>query len=360
MNNLSKTSSVSITRIVASVLMIFMMAGLTACKKTALTANTAAAAPNPLPVVSGWTRLNVPNDTVTLLEQFNNVIYAASNSNKLYTSTDEGATWSTIAVGSPDVTISAIQVFNNQVYVGTHNNGIFSSNDGCKTWVNYVNGFQDYNIYGYLVGYDISSFAVRNNTLYVSTSGNGVRVLNQQAGAWSAFNNNLPQSYTSYEVFKIANTNTTLVAAAGVNGTFYYYDPTVGQWVETLLPHWGTYIDKMIVDNGVLYATTTERKIIRSDNNGVTWNYDTTDLQAVQVLNYKELYNGTTKHYVLTVSFGGNQNGTVIQQRDKNVATGTSWAASQQFLEGIHAHAILESGGKLFLGTNEGLYYKNK
>ncbi len=350
-----------ITKNILSVLIVCAMAALTSCNKTPISATQVATPSNQPPVVLNWVRLNALNDTITVLEEFNHVIYAASNNNKLYTSANEGTTWTTLRVGTPDVAISAIRVFNNQIYIGTQNNGIFSSNDGGTTWSNYVNGFQDYNIYGQLVGYPVSSFAVKDNVLYAGTRGNGVHTLNQAAGQWSAFNNNLPQIITSYEVFKLLSSNNTLVAAAGVNATFYYYNFNTGQWVYTALPHIQTYINKMIVDNGTLYAVTSERKIIRSSNNGINWDYDSVDLHdAALTYNYKELYSGTAKNYVFTVGFGGSgENGTTIQQRDKNAPIGTSWSSGQQFLGEIHANALLELNGKLFLGTNEGLYVKS-
>ncbi len=353
--------SASIKKIVFVACVVCVAQGLTSCYKTSIQVVPVPGVATPPPVhISNWTRLNSLGDTITVLAGFNHVIYAASNHNTLYTSSNGGETWTSVRIGTPDITITAIQVFNDQIYVGTDNNGIFSSADAGRTWSNYVDGFQAYNIYGYLVGYPVSSFAVKDNILYVSTMGNGVYVLNQATNRWSAFNNNLPQIITSYNVFKILNTNTTLVAAGGINGTFYYYDFANNQWMETLLPHWGTYVNKMIIDNEVLYAITTEQKMIRSDNNGVNWDYDTADLHVSSILNYRELCAGTTKDYVLTVQFSNTaESGTYIQQRDKNVAIGTSWATGQQFLNGIHAHAILESDGRLFLGANEGLYVKN-
>ena len=357
--NVTHYMSILLKKIVFGACIACAMLGVSSCRKMIIKDEPMPTASNPLPNPGpNWVKMNAPNDTITVLEEFNNVIYAASNSNTLYTSVDHGASWATVKVGAGDVNITAIRVFNGKIYLGTGNNGIFSSSDG-RNWTNYVNGFQDYNYLGQLVGYPISSFAVSNNTLYVSTRGNGVRALNQSTGNWDAFNNGLPQIITSFEVFKMLSSNNTLVAAAGVNATFYYYNFNSGQWIESALPHIQTYIDKMIIDNGTLYGHTSEGKIIRSVNNGLSWDYDTNDLHNAQALNYKELYCGTTKDYVLSVSFGSAENGTTVQQRDKNAALGSTWANGQEFLEGIHAHAMLEDGGKLFLGTDHGLYVKS-
>ncbi|OCX52024.1 hypothetical protein BEL04_10980 [Mucilaginibacter sp. PPCGB 2223] len=354
----------AVTRPVIYLAILFIVVGLSSCKKTYL-------ADGPLPVtsspnvpppdsISGWARLKALNDTITLLEEFNHTIYAASNNNTLYTSADEGVSWATLKVGNiSDLSITAIKVFNNKLYVGTDDNGIFSSSDGGKTWANFTSSLLTYNPAGYLVGFAITSFAERNNKLYASTQGNGVYLLNEAANTWSAFNNNLPWIITSYDVFTMINTGNTLVIAAGVNGTFYHYDFDANLWAETLLPKWLTYINAMTLDNGSLYGITTEKKIIRSSDDGITWTYDTADLQATQISSIlpQKIYTGTTKNYVLTISTNGK--GTWIQQRDRNAAIGTSWATGQELLQGLRINAIIESNHTLFLGTNSGIFIKS-
>ncbi|OCX52025.1 hypothetical protein BEL04_10985 [Mucilaginibacter sp. PPCGB 2223] len=300
-----------------------------------------------------WTKLSTLNDTITVLEVFGHTIYAGSNSNNLYISSDEGASWATLKVGNnTDMAITAIKLFNNKLYVGTDNNGIFSSNDGGKTWTNYINN---------LVGYPVSSFAELNNNLYASAEDDGgVLVLNQATNNWMPFNNNLPEIITSYDVFKIVSTGNTLAAAAGVNGTFYFYDFNANQWVNSYTNRWGIPVTQLIYDKGSLFAYNTEGKIIRSENNGVSWYYDTLDLQTTLSSRFYEngiLYAGSINDYIL---INQGVKGGWIQHRDRTAPAGSTWATGQEFLAQMHLNAIAEADNKLFLGTDNGIYFKVK
>jgi len=305
-------------------------------------------APKPTPPVATaqWTRLSALNKGINVLELANNTIYAGVGNN-LYISTDEGTTWTSSEIGKPGLAdVTAIKVFNNTIYAGTNTSSVFSSNDNGKNWVNK----------GPLFNSGITSFAERNGNLYVATDGDGVYSLNPASGNWEPFNNNLPQIITSYDVFKIVNTNNTLVAAAGVNSTFYHYDFTNNQWVESGLPKWGSYLVDVIYDKGAIIGIGTERKIIRSENNGVDWTYDTKDLQEnlPGAINNEKIYAGSLKYYVLINTIEGGW----VQQRDKGAAVGSSWANGQEFLSKIHLAGMVELNNKLFLATDSGLYIK--
>lgn len=324
---------------------IYTVYGLSSCHKN----KNDNPAPKPTPPVATdkWTKLTAPNGEINVLEMTNNTIYA-SVGNTLYISKNEGAIWTSSKVGTPEQgIITAIKVFNNTIYTGTNASGVFSSNDDGKTWVS--NNGTAFDI-------GVTSFAERNNNLYVATDGDGVYAMNQASNKWEPFNNNLPQIITSYNVFKIVNTDNTLVAAAGVNSTFYHYDFTNNQWVYSALPKLGSYLVDVIYDNGAIIGIGTERKIIRSENNGVDWTYDTKDLQETLpgAINNEKIYAGSLKYYVLINTIEGGW----VQQRDKTAAVGSSWANGQEFLSKIHLAGIVELDNKLFLATDSGLYIK--
>lgn len=327
---------------------------LTSCRKNVV--------PDPAPPDTGptWTQLKAPKDTITVLATFNHTIYAASDGNTLYRSTDNGAIWSSSPVGTDDVAITAMGSFHNRLFIGTDNNGIFSSTDGGITWTANGNLGTYTDNRGEMDSYPVSNFAIRSGKLYASSGGNGVYVLDETTNSWMPFNNNLPEIITSYDVFRMINIDTTLVIAAGVNGTFYYYDFKAGGWVETYLPKWGSYIKDMILDSGSLYAITTEQKIIRSDNHGINWYYDNEGFQSPWPPfsdSYQQLYTGTTKDYAISNVFKPGR-GAWIQQRNRNAAIGSSWANDREFLKDLRVNAIVESDGNLFLGTNTGIYSK--
>jgi hypothetical protein len=312
--------------------------GLTSCQKNGA---------KPVPVVTNkWIKLQEPKQGVNVLELINNTIYAGVGNN-LYTSNNEGATWTSSEIGKAGLAnITAIKVFKNIIYTGTSASGIFSSNDGGKTWANNNPLFST----------RVTSFAELNNNLYAASSGDGVFFLNQAQNKWEPYNNDLPQAFTSYDVFKIVSTGNTLLAAAGVNSTFYHYDFTNNKWIESALPKTGSYLVDVIHDNGVILGIGTELKIIRSTNNGIDWTYDTKDLQETLpgAINNEKIYAGALKHFVLINTIAGGW----VQQRDKTAEAGSSWANGQEFLSKIQLNGIIELGNKLFLATDSGLYVK--
>ncbi|MDO3643602.1 sialidase family protein [Mucilaginibacter sp. L3T2-6] len=309
---------------------------------------------NPQPRVSvpvptdKWTHLNTANWNVSAVEVVNNTIYAGSG-NTLYISKDEGATWKSVKVAAPGAAdITAIKVFNNCIYIGSAGgNGIFSSNDGGVNWENSnASLFEN----------SVSSFAELNNKLYAASDGDGVFVLNQSSNKWESFSYNLPRPFTSYHVFKITRIDNTLVAAAGVNSTFYRYSFDARQWIESSLPKHGTYILDMVVDNGAIIGIGTEGKILRSENLGMDWIYDALDLLSSisMVISNEKLYTGSLNYYVLINTV----NGGWTQQRDKAAPVGSSWAIKNDFLSKILLNGIAELNGKLFLATDHGFYIR--
>jgi photosystem II stability/assembly factor-like uncharacterized protein len=297
---------------------------------------------------SAWTHLAAPQDTITVLETFNRVIYAASAGNTLYSSSDGGATWSSLKVGPAGAVITAIRVFNGSVFVGMDYDGIFSSSDGGRTWVTH---------HGDFIANTVTSFAERKGILYASTQNNGVFALTPGTSSWVPFDNQLPWIITSYDVFKLVNSEDTLAAAAGINGTFYHYDFGSDQWVESLLPKWQTYITQMVDDAGDLYAFTTERKVIRSMDKGVSWRYDNEAIHPGP-LNFtywlRLLYAGTKRDYAIVDTVTG----TWVQQRNRGAGVGTPWTDKNEFLKGIKTNAIVESEDRVFIGTNTGIYFR--
>jgi hypothetical protein len=337
------TTKLFLKKLAICLVTICALYGLSACHKKY---DNPAPKPTAPIATDKWTKLNAPNKGINVLELVNNTIYAGIG-NFLYISNDEGATWTSSEMGKPGLAdVTAIKIFNNTIYAGTNASGVFSSNDGGRNWTSN----------GPLLNTGVTSFAERNDKLYVATDGDGVFALNQAQNKWDSFNNSLPRIITSYLVFKILNTGNTLVAAAGVNSTFYRYDFTNNKWIESALPKHGSYIGDMIYDNGAIIGIGTERKILRSLNNGIDWTYDTKDLQETLpgAINNEKIYAGSLKHYVLINTIGGGW----VQQRDKTAAVGSSWANGQELLSKIQLHGIVELNSKLFLATDSGLYIK--
>lgn len=291
-----------------------------------------------------WTKINsIPTQEIVALSSMNDTIYAASGTNLIYKSTDNGNSWNAIPISSQPIDIYTLKIIDNKIHIGTLNNGIFTSENFGTVWTNHNNTLQA-----------ISGFAKFNNKIYASTVGNGVYRYEDTNNTWVSFNNELP-SNLAYNVETITTTSNKLLIGAGGNGIFYHYDFSNNQWdfgyyYGSIMA--GLIIQKIINHSDILYAVNGNR-IISSNDNGLNWTDDKTGSNNGIDRN---IFVGTTNLYTLTNLIGG---GTWIQKRNKNAAIGTSWNTDEELLPTGYSFDILEFKNKLFLAKANGLYVKD-
>ena len=291
---------------------------------------------------SQWVRVDeVPAEEIEALAINNGSIYAASFSNKIYTSDDNGDTWDTLTVDNKSINITSLSFFNGSIYAGTFRAGVYFSSDNGSTWQTESSSPAA-----------VSGFAVKDNVLYASTLGNGTAVLDTVTGSWSPLNDSLPDY--SVNVQRIIASPDFLIIAAGANGTFYKYDFANGYWAEGfyygfLRP--GLLIDNLLNIGDTIYAVN-GRRIIRSSDAGESWSDDN---DGTHNGTYRNVYSGLNSLYTLTNIL---PEGTWIQKRSKDAAAGTSWTEKEEFLPDGFAYDIIESGDRIFLARGDGLYLK--
>lgn len=322
----------------------------------------------PPPAASNqWTRLNtLPDENITALEIINNVIYAGSaTARKVYMSADNGATWTAtvkiepqVLMTVPDVHITAIALFNNKIYAGTDWD-VYSIGDNGTSWTDEGN-----------LTPEVTSFAVWNNNLYASSYREGILKLNTANNQWQPFANGLNEPGFDNVATKVLTGGPNLFA--GTNYSFAAFNTTQQAWVrKNYFNHistnaniwWSDYVIDMIYNQGSLLGQIymeypTEEVIMRSDDLGSTWYRDAVDLKTdLSKYTMHGLLAGSTKYYSIsnqdTISVGA-----WIQQRDKSAPAGTTWTAGEEFLPTLHAWAIRENNGILFLATDKGLYFR--
>ena len=291
---------------------------------------------------SQWSKVvSVPVTSIVAFRVINNALYAASGSNIIYKSSDGGVTWNSVTVSNNLIDITSLIFHNNKIYVGTFSFGVFFSSDDGNTWQN--NGTDPK---------FISGFAIKDDILYASTLGNGVSFLNPNSNSWSSLNNSLPNF--SVNVNSIIGSANFLMIAAGSNGTFYKYDFQNSNWNEGYydgILHPAVQISKLVNDADTILAVNFNR-INTSTDAGLNW---TNDKLGSHDGAYRTIYSGINDYYTLTDMV---PTGTWIQQRKKNAATGSTWNNNEEFLPDGFAYDIIEFNNKLFLGKEDGLYFK--
>ncbi len=111
-------------------------------------------------------------------------IYAGTLDGMLHLSTDEGATWDTIA--NLSIPISCIAAKDNYIFLGKHSSGIHISSDAGESWENQsIQNIEDLRI---------SSLIFYNNTLIAGTD-YGVFTTNDFGKNWNELNNGLTSFY---------------------------------------------------------------------------------------------------------------------------------------------------------------------
>ena len=289
-----------------------------------------------------WTRVtDISAIHIRSLISHGDTLYAATDSNIIYRSSDGGTVWNPIIVGNSSVKIFCLTFYHNSLYVGTFHHGVFYSGNAGASWQN-----------SFTVTSFVSDFAVKDDVLYAGTD-DGVMALNAATQGWTYMNNSLP-TY-SMGIDKIIGSPNFLLIAAGANGTFYRYNFNTPEWNEEyyygiLKP--GLKIEGFINEGDTLFASTGNRILVSLDA-GLSWTDD--ELGSHEGYSRK-LYNGPTNYYTLTNDLQG---GTWLQPRSKQAPIGSSWDVNEEYLPGGYSFAMISFNNRLFIGRENGLYTKN-
>jgi photosystem II stability/assembly factor-like uncharacterized protein len=294
-------------------------------------------------IFAQWIKVSsIPNNNIVALKVDQNTIYAASGTNEIYKTSDNGLTWTTLTVSRSPIDITSLIFYKQKIYGGTFRFGVFTSKDNGNTWEN-----SDPNLMF------ISDFAVKDNVLYASTLGRGVAVLDTNTNKWLFINDSLPDY--SINVQSIIGSQNFLMIAAGANGTFYKYNFGGNNWNEGF--YYGFLRPGLLIDNLINNADTilavNGNRIIKTSDAGENWIND--DAGAHNGF-YRNTYTGSKRQFILTNLPEG---GTWVQMRDKYANSGTSWEPGEEFLPGGFSYDIIENDNKLFLGRNDGLYVES-
>ncbi len=317
-----------------------------ACRKTPVKKDPGQIGGTPPP--SGhWKRVTaLPEGRIRVIEVANGMLYAASEQSVVYISTD-GLNWTASTPIDRAGAITALTVFNNRLYAGTELYGIFVSDNGGQTWSSSSSALRS-----------ASSFAILNDTLYSGSSeADGVAALDEAHNQWLPFKNGLPTNY-NLDVQKLIQAGNTLFSVQGVNGNYYVYDKSAGNWTEkyffnsTYKP--GLRVTDIIYDSGLVFAAYNNAVLI-SDGAGSTWSLDTVGLKkGPNPFERRALYAGADSYYTLNYSEG---KGTWLQKKHRPLP-GSSWAANEEFLPDVHGYVVREFKGMVFMATDSGVYWE--
>ncbi len=315
-----------------------------------------------------WTRTNGPEGfAIRTLTNINGTIYAGTEVNGVYISTDDGVSWIARNSGIETYGISSIISRQGYIFAGTLGGGVYRSLDGGITWVPPSNGntlfitslvFNDPYIYAGAASLglyrssdngmtwtEISSFyyvdemCVSGNKLFVSgfnntyaTTDNGVTWFDVQALSGASIFSFHCIGDTIFvgarnEIYRSTDNGNTFT-----NIDIYFTSSIVN-------------IYSITATGSTIFIATSYDGVYKSTDFGNTWftanqGMGPKDIRAVTLTNASTIIAGS--HYVGMY---------------RSVDDGASWNKSNTgFPAGCSILSLLESGSSIYAGTRDGVY----
>lgn len=301
-------------------------------------------------IAQSWKRVpEIPQTAIYCFEVHNHTAYAGGI-DRVYIGTNDGAQWHASAP-LDSVYVMAVAEFHHKLFAGTGKAGVWVSDDNGGSWQPESSGLS--------LDIPISSFAIWKDELYAGSLGNGFYKLDEASARWVLFNPAFPINVDG-NVYKLLATDSTLIAAAGLNGIFHKYDPGTGNWdysyyLSMLAP--GLSMFNLLFDSAnKLYAgSSSGLTLFSSGDRGRSWSLDNKGihagdptLAADNQYDYAAVsYQTPTAAYIVKV-----------YQRALHAPSGTPWTTTDS-LPNFYFYALGTAGGRLYGATdNDGLYYK--
>ncbi|MBK9246590.1 MAG: T9SS type A sorting domain-containing protein [Ignavibacteria bacterium] len=205
-----------------------------------------------------WTAVNngLPDLEIGGLAFKGTTLYAGTGVNGLYSSTNNGTSWS--KVGSLTINrINAIATDGTRLYVGA-GGGIYISSDNGNTWTNPSS----------LLG-EVRAIKIVGTAVYAGTFGNFLYKSIDNGNTWSVIdklNNGLASEYVN----TIENVGTSLFTGLWNKGINRSLD-NGATWTQLTKYPW--YVKSIVTSGSTLYATGVYEGLYWSNTNGTTWNY---------------------------------------------------------------------------------------
>ncbi len=198
-------------------------------------------------------------------------IFAGTNDNGVYLSTDNGTNWTQDTSGLTETFVNALTVSSNGtggtiIIAGTIGGVFLSSNNG-TSWTKDTSG---------LTNTEVNAFAVSGTNIFAGTQGKGVYISTDNGISWTEDSTGLP---TNSDVYSLAVSGTNLIAGTFANGVFLSTND--GQsWTQDstgLPPNIGVY--SFTVSGANIFAGTTGAAgIYLSTDSGKSWTQATSGL----------------------------------------------------------------------------------
>ncbi len=263
---------------------------------------------------------------VRALTELDGVLFAGTNGNGVFRSTDRGTTWSPVNNNLTNPAILSLTATGSFVFAGTGGSGVFRSSDYGMSWTRVNDG---------LTGLFVSSLVSSGSTIFAGTNA-GVFRAGENGSSWFAFNMGLP----SHQVSSVLLSGNALFAGTNI-GVFRLTNPE-GNWspVNGGLSNLNVHC---LAANGTTLFAGTSGGVFRMPASGSNWTQANSGLSVLNVVSL-----AATE----TAVFAGTSGGGVFRSSNQ----GANWNQASMTPSSQSAWSLASTGYGLFAGTNVGIF----
>ncbi len=281
------------------------------------------------PSSAQWLQTNGPyGGQVNALAVSGSNIFAAAYGAGVFSSADNGTSWTGVNTGLSNKYVNALAVSGTNLFAGT-NGGVFLSTDNGTSWTGASTG---------LTNTSVHSLAASASNLFAGTTG-GVFLSTNNGASWTGVNTGLTNNYVN--ALAVSGTN----LFAGTNGGVFLSTDNGTSWTGASTGLTNTSVHSLAASASNLFAGTTGG-VFLSTNNGTSWTGVNTGLTSISVYALATIPNGASDTNV----FAGTNGGGVFLSTNN----GTSWTGVNAGLTNPYVISFAVSGTNVFAGTNGG------
>ena len=295
-----------------------------------------------------WQQTSLDSGQITCFAKSGNNIFAGTQDNGVYLSSNNGSSWSAMNTGLNSIyEVFAIAIQRDTIFAGMGDGVSISSNNG-NSWDTANTGLPSYYwpTTDSYYPYSIIALAISSNTIFASTfSGNpwsdgshGVYMSSNNGQLWSACKDT---DLTFSTILSFAIKGDTIFAGSQGSGVFKSSN-NGNSWVAVNTGLTDTFVLSLAINNTNIFAGT-QGGVFLSSNNGNSW---------VNI--------GLTGDTVLSLAlkgdtiFAGTRSGGVYMYLNN----GINWTAINEGLTNDTVTALTINGNYIFAGTNGGGVWK--
>jgi len=292
--------------------------------------------------INAWTKLEINAGDIRSLAidpQNPSILYAGTNGNGVFKSTNGGHAWFNTALMDADIRVLAINPQEpSTLYAGTQGKGVFKSTDGGISWTAVNAG---------LINTDVEALVIdpqNPRVLYVGTSG-GVYKSIDSGTTWLQANNGLTTTAILALAIDPQNTN---ILYAGTNGGGIFETTDGGMnWSPINNGLTSTIVLSLAIDpqdSNIVYAGTVDG-VFKSTNGGGNWMNSGLANTVVIALMVDPRHPNTI---YASIIYWWIQQGNLF----KSIDGGMNWSFIKAGI--VHSLAINPQNSAIYIGTTSG------